>query len=429
LDNDNKVIKKKILVVAYVFPPISYAGAYRSLRLCGNLDREKFDITVLTIKEQADLENDPALLEKLDGSVKIHRTNTVDIWRSYQKLKPFLLKYRIGLYANKIVGKLIYLLNQPDHMLYWIPFAVFNGYRIIKNNRIDIVYVSSPPHSSQMIGCILKRLTGVKWVVDLRDPISDNVIANQMKYLEKKASRVLENIVVKYSDAVIANTFIAAKTLKEKYPLLKVFTVHNSFDENDFTAISKDKFDIFTIAHIGSIYHSRRVDGILKAIEELKKSGNILPNTFRLYFVGMNNEVVKEEAERFGISDYIETKGMVPHSEAIQIMAKSHLLLLIKGFGKHSDSQIPGKLFEYMATRNTVVGIGPATSEAAEIVHRSNAGHWTDGNTEDLKSIFMGYYTRYLQGRIARQDYLEQELNGFTSRSMTGKIASVLESV
>jgi glycosyltransferase involved in cell wall biosynthesis len=314
-------------------------------------------------------------------------------------------------------------------MLYWIPFAVTKGYRIIKENNIDIVYVSSPPHSTQMIGFFLKKLTGVKWVADLRDPLTDNVMAEQMKFLEKRVLGAVEKYVVNYSDAVVANTWSAKRNLGIKYPSLKVYTAHNSFDETEFLDIQKDKFNIFTVAHIGSIYISRKVSGVLKAVEELSKSGVIHQDTFRLYFVGYNNDEVIKEVERLGISDYVIFKGMVPHSEAICIMAKSHLLLLIKGFGKHSESQIPGKLFEYMATRNTVVGIGPGSSEAAEIIRRTNAGYWTEGDTEELKTIFMEHYTRYLEGTLAEQPYVEQELSGFSSRSMTGKIASVLESV
>ena len=39
----------------------------------------------------------------------------------------------------------------------WVPFAVNSGMRIRKENRIDAIYTTSPPHSSHAAGLIRKE--------------------------------------------------------------------------------------------------------------------------------------------------------------------------------------------------------------------------------------------------------------------------------
>ncbi len=60
-------------------------------------------------------------------------------------------------------------------MLFWVPFAVFKARKVIREQGIDAVLVSSPPDSSQFVGWILKKWMKIKWIADFRDPIYGNV--------------------------------------------------------------------------------------------------------------------------------------------------------------------------------------------------------------------------------------------------------------
>ena len=155
---------KKVLVIAYVFPPIAYAGTHRTLRLCKYLSRLGYELHVLTIKVQKDLHNDFDLYDKIKNDVTIHRTETVDIWRIYKKYKDRFLKTKTGKLINRILSFLIEVLSQPDHMNLWVPFAVQIGRKIIKKHHIDVIYTTSPPHSQLMTGALLKKMTNLPWV-------------------------------------------------------------------------------------------------------------------------------------------------------------------------------------------------------------------------------------------------------------------------
>ena len=74
------------------------------------------------------------------------------------------IRERVLRYYNSL---LIYL---PDKELGWLPFAVWRGVWLIRQRDIDAIVTTSPPHSVQLIGLLLKWLTGRVWIVDFRDP-------------------------------------------------------------------------------------------------------------------------------------------------------------------------------------------------------------------------------------------------------------------
>ena len=95
---------KRVLVIAYVFPPIAYAGTHRTLRLCKYLSRLGYELHVVSIKVQKDLHNDFDLLDKVKNEVIIHRTETIDVWRYYNKYKRRFLKTKTGKFIDKILA-------------------------------------------------------------------------------------------------------------------------------------------------------------------------------------------------------------------------------------------------------------------------------------------------------------------------------------
>ena len=77
---------RKVLIIAYVFPPIAYAGTYRTLRFCRYLPKNGWIPHVLTVKVSDDLENDYSLLNRLPREAKIYRTGTIDFYRFFRSL-------------------------------------------------------------------------------------------------------------------------------------------------------------------------------------------------------------------------------------------------------------------------------------------------------------------------------------------------------
>ena len=418
---------KKVLVIAYVFPPIAYAGTHRTLRLCKYLSRLGYELHVLTIKVQKDLHNDFDLYDKIKNDVTIHRTETIDIWRIYNKYKDRFLKAKTGRHINRLLSFLIEVMSQPDHMNLWVPFAVQIGRKIIKKHHIDVIYSTSPPHSQLMTGFFLKRMTNVPWVADLRDPIIFNIGSVNWKGIERAVYRSLEKLTIKNADAIITNTKAARDELTLKCKHKKVFCIQNSFDEDDFKELDKGKFPKFTISHLGTVYGFRNSEALFESLATLHRIGNISPDDFEVRFYGINDNVLSATIEKYRMWELVKIEPLVTHRASLEIMNRSHMLLLLKGFNANGLGQVPGKLFEYIGTGNPILYIGPKKCEAAEIVRDVGKNYIVGDDGNKIKDAILAEYQKYqnYSESVCLTPKMNKRLEKYTSHEMVQRMSSL----
>ena len=424
-------MSKKILFIAYTFPPIGYGGSHRTIRLCKYLKKLDYEIDVLTINIQKDIHNDYYLLDKVREITTIHRTTTIDIWRLYnRKFKTVLLKTITGKILNKFISFFMNMLNQPDHMVFWIPFATCRGYQLIKKKNLNHIYTSSPPHSQLITGFLLKKLTGVRWIADLRDPITFNIAVENWGPIEKYAHSIIEKITIKNADAVITNTEAALYELRTKFPQLNGYHISNSFDSDDFKNIDEESYQQFTISHLGTLYYFRNTEPLLQAISELDQQDIINPKNFTIKFIGITNWVLEKTIARYGLHAYIETGNMVCHREAIRIMTRSHMLLLLKGFNASGFGQVPGKLYEYIGTKKPILYIGPSGTEASAIVNDVGNSYVVENDVEKIKKAIHKEYISFKQDKSQKHAQLSDiaHPSKYTSEGMALKFHKVFSS-
>ena len=96
---------KKLLVIAYHFPPCALSGTYRTLAWLRLLAQRSWDITVVTVKNP-EPPLDYKLLKKIPNSVKILRAPYINPLEIIGKLKksnhsPFsLLTFHLSLLTS-----------------------------------------------------------------------------------------------------------------------------------------------------------------------------------------------------------------------------------------------------------------------------------------------------------------------------------------
>jgi hypothetical protein len=421
---------KKLLIIAYVFPPIPYAGTYRTVRLCKGLDGMEVETHVLTIRIYKDIPNDFELLSDIPSEIKVHRTPIVDPWRRYQAFKNKYQSVKGFRYLNKIITSLLWFFTVPDHMIFWVPFAFLKASQVIRKNGIDTVYISSPPDSSHLVGVLLKKFFQIRLVADLRDPIVGNIAEVNLIKPQDIRSKIVKNIkyrlekmVVKSSDKVIVNTETHKKELSSIFPLEKFITIRNSYDRQDYEGIVASKFDTFTIAHVGSIYGLRKSDVLFNAIKRLVQDKALNQPNIQVLFVGLNSDYLAEAAKKAGIESMVKIRPIVSHKEAIEIMVRSHVLLLIKATGEGSLGQIPGKFFEYMGTGNRILCLGPRQSEVADIIQSLQLGITTEDDPDEVYAFVKREYEAYKIGKVRKTS---SDIAQYSSEHMANKILDAI---
>ncbi len=117
-----------LLMISYPFPPNPSAGAVRSERFARYLAEYGWNIDIITIKPKQNYSvPDPKLINE---RITVHRTRTLDpwLWLSKRIPKNFLLR--------AIRSVLMRIFSFPDHMLLWLPFALFTGLKICKGKKM-----------------------------------------------------------------------------------------------------------------------------------------------------------------------------------------------------------------------------------------------------------------------------------------------------
>ncbi len=191
-----------------------------------------------------------------------------------------------------------------------------------------------------------------------------------------------DRLVACTADDLVANTDTHAEQLLQKYGCTNVQVIRNSYDPADFLNKEKQKYPVFTIAHVGSIYGKRNPDLLFAAIQQL--ASEYAPERLKLQivFLGLGGDSLRENVERFQLTEYVKVKNQVPIMRPLNPCVG----LMIKATGKWSKGQIPGKFFEYVGSRNLVLCIGPKKSEVATLIKKHELGYVVEDNLSEMVS-------------------------------------------
>jgi glycosyltransferase involved in cell wall biosynthesis len=222
--------------------------------------------------------------------------------------------------------------------------------------------------------------------VSLIDPM------NAISKIEKRILRRMERSLVRKADTVVVTTTSYKNHLIGKYGKDTIFEVKNSFDKDDYTGAGREKFENFTIAHTGSIIGLRRVDVLFRAVKRLVHEAGGQTMGMRILLVGENDPRIREMVSTMGLKDYVKIEERVSHREAVEIMTKSHLLLIVKEKYDGRFLQIPAKFYEYMGSRNRILCLGPDSCEEAVIIRDLGLGHVVDDDEEKLVDVLRSEY-------------------------------------
>ncbi|MFY9399726.1 MAG: glycosyltransferase [Desulfomonilia bacterium] len=415
---------RKVLVIAYGFPPIAHAGVYRTIRFCRYLPENGWKPVVITIREYPDIHKDPALLKRLPAEVRIYRTPILDPWRAIQRYRrreaqriaasggrtdPGPLVRAAGRIKSLTLSAIAKLFSIPDHMVLWIPFAVVRGIRLMKSEDFDVIYTSSPPHSEHIAGLILAKIFRKPWVADLRDPIVGNFNTSDLYRFELRIHGLLERVIVNAADAVVAVTGHHRRDLSERYPhLAPRFTViTNGFDPAQSENIVPERFDRFTIIFAGSIYGTISPDFFVEALKRwLETKDPSVRDHIQALFYGMGCDRAQSLAEGLGLGGVVRTSGLIPQEEIFRKLKGADLLLLILGDDEKSRGIISSKVFEYMALRRPIMAIVPE-GETLELLRRyGRAHHVPHGDYGAFARAMNTAFDAYLHGsREAGPDF------------------------
>jgi glycosyltransferase involved in cell wall biosynthesis len=386
---------KKVLIISYYWPPSGGSGVQRWLKFVKYFREFGIEPIVLTVDpEFATFPNyDNSLLKEIPEGIEIHTTQASSPFELYKKVRNkdapqagFSGEKKTGLIdkAMRFIRGNFFI---PDARVGWNKFALEKAKELIQSHNIGSIVTTSPPHSTQLIGLALKKEFNLHWLADLRDPWTE-IYYNQELFrtaFAKRKDYKFEQACLKNADKIVVVSEDIKRHFgaKRKEILDKIHVIPNGFDEADFNIIptlnnvtpncnsgsnsqkiSENNSKPKIISYVGNLGEQYPVEGFLEAFSEIVKKDN----EWKLQFVGNCHNRVKILVEKSNLSESVMFIPYVNHAEAINYMINANVLLLIIPEIENNKGILTGKLFEYLATGNPILNIGPKDGDAATIL-------------------------------------------------------------
>lgn len=452
---------KKVLFIAFSYPPLAGMGMLRSLKFAKYLPALGWQPVVLTIDPPLSNQSAPSYW-RCDASegdlpqVEVIRTKYISISLLLQSLSKLSLFRRkeSGRVAEKMAGApvatgkaltlgvkrgLIRLLNDwvlfPDSAGGWYPYAVSGAMKYIRDHHVDAIFSTSLPVTSHLIASSLSRKTGIPWVADFRDPWSQGHY-QEVGLLRNRIDKCLETRTVRNASALIAVSEPLREELMDIHKTFtrKSFVIHNGFDADDYTEPERSGKRSMTIIFTGRMYEvdfssKGRTPAILfQSMADLFREGRIPPDRLQLHIYGEYPLELTKMIAEYGLKAVVTCKGAVPFREAIKAQQEADILLLLCWDDNDRKGILTGKIFEYLGAKRPILAIPFHNQGVSEILTSTKTGMTVTSVQTCVETLWTWYRDFDTHGFLPYHG-IPEVVDTYSRKKATEQLAAILKQV
>ncbi|MTW14285.1 glycosyltransferase [Pseudoduganella eburnea] len=346
---------KRVLMVAFHFPPLrGSSGIQRALKFAQYLPALGWQPLVLSAHPRAYANQGPDQLAEIAPEAVVKRAFALDSGRH--------LAWR---------GRYFGWTALPDRFAGWVLGAVPAGLSLVRNYRPQVIWSTYPVASATLIGLLLHKLTGLPWIADLRDPMTDDHYPRDPRV--RAVALWIERRTVRNAALVVCTTPGAVATYTRRYPELprsRFAVLENGYDEENFrnagnAAAPRAPGQPFTLIHSGIIYPSERDPvPLFRALAELKAAGAIDASQLRIVLrATAHDDYVGALLAEHGIADLVSLAPHIAYQAALAEMLAADGLLVLQA--SNCNHQIPAKLYEYLRAGRPILALTDSAGDTA----------------------------------------------------------------
>ena len=427
---------KRALIITYYWPPVGGSGVQRWVKFAKYLPSEGWQPVIYT-PENPDLSSiDESLLEDIPAEAEIIKRPIVEPYGIYRKLTGS--KGQIKIEANPGNGEKGSFLKRismwirgnlfiPDPRCLWIRPSVRFLKKYLKEHPVDVIVSTGPPQSMHLIARKVSLATGIPWVADFRDPWTKIFYFKHLR-LSKWADRKhheLEQSVLDDATAVVA----VSPLVQQDFAAMTKTPVHlvtNGYDESDYMdEVVRD--GNFNVVHTGLLTGEGNPTELWKALGNKCRIDKEFAGRLRLVIAGKTDQSVLQSIYDAGLKDYLTDHGYIDHNKAVQLQRSASMLILPIREEPETKAILPGKLFEYLAARRPILGVGTSEGAMATVLQETGAGKIF--NWEDSAKISAYIDKLWEDSRNGNEAQLNADIEQFSRRMTTKKMVELFNTI
>ena len=350
------LIMKKVLILAYDFPPYVSVGGLRPYNWFKYL--KEFGVEPIVVTRQWGNEygnsldyispsaSKKTLIEEEEYGTVI-RAPYLPSFSNRILLKHGEEKYRFFRKALTAIDEIRQFLwvSGPKKQL----FLAAEKYLI--NNKVDAIIATGRPFILFKYVSILSKEYNIPWIADYRDPWSQSS-SYRKKYLHRIVSYLYERRITKSSSHITTPSDYFKYRLSKLFPNIDISIIGNGFDPevaDSLTNVSQDNHKL-SIALLGTVYPWHPIKSFLSVLTKFVDSEK---NSVNLNFYGTNNkqEITNIINESFPIlKSMINFYPKMNNKEVLKEMATNNVLLLFNYY-----AFVGTKIFDYLLVRRQIL--------------------------------------------------------------------------
>lgn len=302
----------------------------------------------------------------------------------------------------------------PDNQVGWLPFALVAAIRVHRVTPFDAIYSSSAPITAHLVAGIVKRLTGVPWVAEFRDPWFGNPITDALvgprPWLHRRLQARLERWIVRSADRIIFVSPSTTQLYRRRYPdAAEMVTITNGHDRSEtmvHTAVAAS-IRRYRIVWTGTLDRPGELSMFLEALDAVARRRPALIDQLEVVFYGDVSDSCRAVADRFTgdvpLGAVLRFRGFVPRRAALEALADADAALLLLGAGPGMGQFVPGKLFDYLGQNRQILAIVPP-GDVRDILEELDWGVVAEPDVADIERAIERLLTLPPPTRLADPD-------------------------
>lgn len=356
---------RRVLLIAFHYPPVKgSSGIQRTLKFSAYLREHGWEPLVLTISPRAYEQTSSDQMGEIPEGLVVERAFGLDTARhlAIRKRYPGWLA-------------------QPDRWISWLPAAVWRGYSMVRRYRPAAIMSTFPIATAHLIGLSLQRLSGLPWVADFRDSMTEPGYPRDA--WTWRIHRRLEAAIIRRCAVAVFTTQGARAMYAQRYPDKPAScwsVIENGFDEENFrdaesrlSTTPLGQPGQLTFLHSGILYPEERDPRpFFTALRKLKDAGEIAPERFQVILRATGNDhLYRPLLSDAGLTDIVKLAPTVDYQAALEEMLRADGLLLFQA--SVCNHQIPAKLYEYLRAGRPIFALTDPVGNTAGVLRAAEA--------------------------------------------------------